>query len=137
MTPVSGQESFLTLALVSYDQSLAQPAATAHDDPVANPLSYASVSRLQYQMVGLNLDHPNTLSLSPDFFFEKNNGSNLCDRFQLIDKKLNVDGQTGSRMHVEAGYGQFCQYGACFGCNAVELELQEPNCAYLRASFSF
>ena len=87
VTPVSGQESFLTLALVSYDQSLVQPAATTHDDPVANPLSYASAPRIQYQIAGLNLDHQNTMSLSPDFFFEKNNGSNLCDSFQLIDKK--------------------------------------------------
>ena len=137
VAPVSGQESFLTLALVSYDQSLAQPAAAAHDDPAANPLGYASAPRLQYQIASFNPDHQNTISLSPDFFFEKSNGSNLCDRFQTIDKKPDADGQTGSRMHVEAGYGQFCQYGACFGCNAVELELQEPNCAYLRASFSF
>ncbi len=137
VTPVSGQESSLTLALVSYDQSLAQPAATVHDDPVASPLSDASAPRIQYQITGLNLDRQNTISPSPDFLFEKSNGSNLFDRFQLVDKKLNADGQTGSRMHVEAGYGQFCQYGACFGCNAAELELQAPNCAYLRACFSF
>ncbi len=136
-TPVFGQVSVITLAMVSYDQSLARPAAIAYNDAVANPLVSASVPRLQYQIAGLNLDHQNAISFSSDFLFENNNGSNRCNGSQSIYKKSNANGQTLSWMHVEAGYGQFCQYGSCFGSNAVELELQQPHCAYLRASFSF
>jgi hypothetical protein len=135
--PMFGQVSVITLAMVSYDQLPAQTTSAVRDDSAASPLANATVPLLQYQIAGLSLMHQNTLGLSSNSLFEKNDGSNPCGRSQFVNKKSNADSQTLSWMHVEAGYGQFCQYGYCFGSNAVELELRQPRCAYLRASFSF
>lgn len=135
--PVFGQVSVITLAMVSYDRLPGQTGTAPGDDSTANPMAYTTVPRLQYQINRMSLLRQNTPGLSSNFLFEINHGSNLCDRSPLIYKKLNPDSQTLSWMHVEAGYGQFCQYASCFGSNAVELELRQPRCAFLRASFSF
>jgi hypothetical protein len=138
--PVLGQVSVITLAMASYDPLPAKTISAAHDDSAANPLAYATVPHLQYQITGLKLDHQNPAVFTSDFQLKEHNGtnlSNLSDLTQFVCRKSNAFGQMVGWMHVEAGYGQFCQYGSCFGSNAVELELQQPKCAFLRASFSF
>ena len=70
-----------------------------------------------------------------DFRLEKQSGSNQRDLFQLVHKKLYADGRTGKWVDVEAGYGQICGVESGIGKNSVELE--QPGCAYLKASFSF
>ena len=131
VTSVFGQESGVTLAMVSYDQS---PAARNH--PAANLLCYdASAPRLQYRVAALKLDNQNATDFSSDFRLEKQSGSNQRDLFQLVHKKLSADGRTGKWVDVAAGYGQVCQFESGIGKNTAEL--QRPGYAYLRASFSF
>ena len=134
-TSVFGQESVLTLAMVSYDQSPARTPTVSRTDSAANPLGYTSAPRLQYRMAGLKPDHQNATGFSSDFLLEKQNGSCQRDWFQLVHKKSSADGRTGSWVHVEAGYGQICRVESSIGKNSVELE--RPGFAYLKASFSF
>jgi hypothetical protein len=135
VTRASGQESVLVLAMISYDQSPSRPAAVARNDSAAIPLGNSSAPCLQYHLARLQADHPDTIGFSYDFLFEKNDGSNLCDQTQFIYKKSDTDGHLARRVHVEAGYGQFCQFESSFGNN--DLEQEQPSCAYLRACFSF
>jgi hypothetical protein len=136
VTSVFGQESVVTLAMVSYDQSPARTSAVARNHSAANLLCYdASAPRLQYRVAALKLDNQNATDFSSDFRLEKQNGSNQRDLFQLIHKKLSADGRTGKWVDVTAGYGQVCQFESGIGKNTAEL--QRPGFAYLRASFSF
>jgi hypothetical protein len=136
VTSVFGQESVVTLAMVSYDQSPARMPAVARNHPAANLLCYdASAPRLQYQAAVLKLDNQNATSFLSDFRLEKQSGSNQRDLFQLVHKKLSADGRTGKWVDVAAGYGQICQFESGIGKNTAEL--QRPGYAYLRASFSF
>jgi hypothetical protein len=135
-TSVFGQGSVLTLAMVRYDQSPARTPAVARNHSAANLLCYdASAPRLQYRVAALNLDNQNATGFSSDSRLEKQSGSNQRDLFQLVHKKLSANGQTGSWVIVEAGYGQICRDESSIGKNTVELE--RPGCAYLKASFSF
>ena len=135
-TSVFGQEPAVTLAMVSYDQSPARTPAVARNHSAANLLCYdASAPRLQYQVAALKLDNQNATGFSYDSRLEKQNGSNQCASFQLVHKKLSANGQTGSWVLVEAGYGQICQFESGIGKNTAEL--QRPGFAYLKASFSF
>ena len=135
-TSVFGQESVVTLAMVSYDQSPPGTPAAVRNNSVTNLLCYdASATRLQYRVAALKLDNQNAADFSYDSRLEKQNGSNQRDWFQLIHKKLSANGRTGSWVLVEAGYGQICQFESGIGKNTAEL--QRPGFAYLRASFSF
>ena len=134
-TSVFGQASVVTLAMVSYDQSPARTPAAARNDSAASPFRFASAPCLQYRWAGLNLDHQFATAFSTDFPLEKQNGIWQRDWFQWVHKKSSADGRTGSWVHLEAGYGQFCQFESGIGKNIVEL--QQPSCAYLRASFNF
>lgn len=134
-TPVFGQISVISLAMVSYDQSPARTTAAARNDSAASPLAYTSAPRLQYLMTDLSLSRTNPSVLLSDFSFEKQDGANPRDWSRFVYKTSNAAGRTGSWVHVEAGYGQFCQYESSLGKNGAELE--QPSCAYLRASFSF
>jgi hypothetical protein len=136
VTSVFGQESAVTLAMVSYDQSPARTPAVARNHPAANLLCYdASAPRLQYRVAALKLDNQNAIDFSSDFRLEKQSGSNQRDLFQLVHKKMYANRRTGSWVLVEAGYGQICQFESGIGKNTAEL--QRPGFAYLRASFSF
>ena len=136
VTSVFGQESVLTLAMVSYDQSPARTPAVVRNNSVTNLLCYdASAPRLQHQVAVLKLDNQNATGFSSDFRLEKQTGSNQRDWFQLVHKKLSANGRTGKWVDVAAGYGQVCQFESGIGKNSVELE--QPGCAYLKASFSF
>jgi hypothetical protein len=134
---VFGQESVMTLAMVSYDQSPARTRTMARTDSATNPFCYASAPRLQYRVAVLKLDNQNATAFSSDSPLEKQNGPYQRDSFQLVHKKSSADGRgrTGSWVHVEAGYGQICRVESSIGKNAAELE--RPGFAYLRASFSF
>jgi hypothetical protein len=134
-TPVFGQESVLTVAMVSYDQSPARKTATARNDSAVNPLDKTFVPRLEYRIAGLQPNHHPTTALSSQFFLEDQNAINPRDWSQYVCKKTNADGWGGSWVHVEAGYGQFCQFESSLGEKALEME--QPSCAYFKASFSF
>lgn len=135
VTSVFGQESVVTLAMVSYDQSPARTPAVARNDSATSSFHYASAPRLQHQVAVLKLDNQNATDFSSDFHLEKQSGSNQRDLFQLVHKKLSADGRTGKWVDVAAGYGQICQFESGIGKNTAEL--QRPGYAYLRASFSF
>jgi hypothetical protein len=135
VTSVFGQESVVTLAMVRYNQSPARTPAVARNDSATSSFRYASAPRLQYRVAALKLDNQNATGFSYDSRLEKRNGSNQRDLFQLVHKKLSANGQTGSWVLVEAGYGQICRVESSIGKNTVEL--QRPGCAYLKASFSF
>jgi hypothetical protein len=135
VTSVFGQESVVTLAMVSYDQSPARMPAMARNDSATGSFRYASAPRLQHQVAVLKLDNQNATGFSSDYRLEKQSGSNQRDLFQLIHKKLSANGRTGSWVLVEAGYGQICRVESGIGKNTAEL--QRPGFAYLRASFSF
>jgi hypothetical protein len=134
-TSVFGQESAVTLAMVSYNQSPARTPAVARNDSATSVFRYASAPHLQYRVAVLKPDNQNATSFSYDSRLEKQNGSNQRDWFQLIHKKLSADGRTGSWVLVEAGYGQICGVESGIGKNTAELE--RPSRAYLKASFSF
>jgi hypothetical protein len=135
VTSVFGQESVLTLAMVSYDQKPARTPAVVRNDSATSSFRYASAPRLQYQAAVLKLDNQNATDFLSDFRLEKQSGSNQRDLFQLVHKKLSADGRTGTWVDVAAGYGQICQFESGIGKNTAEL--QRPGYAYLRASFSF
>jgi hypothetical protein len=134
-TSVFGQESVLTLAMVSYDQSPARTPAVARHDSATSSFRYASASRLQSRVAVLKPDNQNAIDFSSDFRLEKQSGSNQCDLFHLVHKKMYANRRTGSWVLVAAGYGQVCQFESGIGKNTAEL--QRPGCAYLKASFSF
>jgi hypothetical protein len=134
-TSVFGQESVLTLAMVSHNQSPAWTRAVASNDSATSAFRYASAPRLQSRMTVLKSDNQNATGFSYDSRLEKQNGSNQRDLFQLFHKKLSADGRPGSWMLVEAGYGQICRAEPGIGKNTAELE--RPSRAYLKASFSF
>jgi hypothetical protein len=46
-----------------------------------------------------------------------------------------ADGRMGKWVDVAAGYGQVC--GLESGLRKDSVELEQPGCAYLKASFSF
>jgi hypothetical protein len=135
VTSMFGQESVVTLAMVSHDQSPARTPAVARHNSATSSFPYASAPRLQYQVAALKLDNQNATDFSSDFRLEKQSGSNQRDLFQLVHKKLSADGQTGKWVDVAAGYGQVCQFESGIGKNTAEL--QRPGFAYLKASFSF
>ena len=136
VTSVFGQESVLTLAMVSYDQSPARTPAVVRNNSVTNLLCYdASAPRLQYQVAALKLNHQNATDFSSNSRLEKQSDLNQHDLFKLVHKKLYADGRTGKWVDVEAGYGQIGGVESGIGKNSVELE--QPGCAYLKASFSF
>ena len=135
VTSMFGQEPVVTLAMVSYDQSPARTPAVARHDSATSSFPYASAPRLQYRVAVLKPDNQNATGFSYVSRLEKQNGSNQRDLFQLFHKKLSANGQKGSWVLVEAGYGQVCQFESGFGKNTAEL--QRPGLAYLKASFSF
>ena len=136
VTSMFGQESVVTLAMVSHDQLPARTPAVARNNSVTNLLCYdASAPRLQYRVAALKLDNQNATDFSSDFRLEKQSGSNQRDLFQLVHKKLYADRRTGKWVDVAAGYGQVCQFESGIGKNTAEL--QRPGFAYLKASFSF
>ena len=114
---------------------MAWTAAIYQNDLAANSLVYAPASRLSYQIAGLMADRQNPSEYLSVYLFEKNDGSNPHDWSRVVYRKSSVDGRTTGWMHVEAGYGQYCQFESSFGENAWELE--RPTCAYFRACFSF
>jgi hypothetical protein len=134
-TSVFGQESVVTLAMVSYNQSPARTPAVARNASATSAFPCASAPRLQSRVAVLKPDNQNVTGFSFNSRLEKQNGSNRRDLFQLIHKKLSPNGQTGSWVLVEAGYGQFCQFESGIGKNTAEL--QRPGFAYVKASFSF
>ena len=135
-TLVLGQEPVVTLAMVRYDQSPAQTPAVARNNSAANLLCYdASAPRLQYRVAVLKPDNQNATGFSYDSRLKKQSGSNQHDLFPLVHKKLYADGRAGKWVDVEAGYGQICGVESGIGKNTMELE--QPSCAYLKASFSF
>jgi hypothetical protein len=134
-TPVFGEESVITVAMVSYDQAPAQKTAVARNDTAVNSLDNTFVPRLQYRIAGLKPNHQATTSFSSHFFLENPNGFSPRDWSQSICKKPDADGWSGSWVHVEAGYGQFCQFESSLGEKALEME--QPSCAYFKASFRF
>jgi len=104
VTSVFGQESVVTLAMVSYDQSSARTPTVARNYSATSSFPYASAPRLQSRVAVLKPDNQNATGFSYDSRLEKQNGSNQRDLFQLIHKKLSANGQTGSWVLVEAGY---------------------------------
>jgi len=130
-TLVFGLGSAVTPAMVSHNQSPARTPAVARHDSATSSFPCVSTSRLQYPAVVSKTDNQN----ATDFRLEKQSGSNQRDLFQLVHKKLYADGRTGKWVDVEAGYGQICGVESGIGKNSVELE--QPGCAYLKASFSF
>lgn len=137
LTPVFGQGSVLTLAMVRYDQSPVRTPVVAHINSTAKPLCYdASVPPLQSQVIALKLENQNnTTNYSSNSLLEKQGGSNQHDLFLLVHKKLRADGRTAKWMDVAAGYGQVCQHESDIAKNTEDL--QRPGFAYLKASFSF
>jgi hypothetical protein len=123
------------MAMLSYDQSPVRTTAMARPDSAADPFGCLSAPCLQYQIAGLKLDHQNTTAFSSDFLLEYQNNPGPRDWSQFLYKKSNTDERRGTWVHVEAGYGQFCQFESSLGEKTVELE--QPSCAYLKASFSF
>ncbi|MFZ0827869.1 MAG: hypothetical protein WAO02_10650 [Verrucomicrobiia bacterium] len=132
---VFGQKSVITLAMVSYDQAPAGTAAVAAKGSTANALGDTSAPLLQYRITGLKLDHQNIPCFSTNSLFDQRDGSLPGNWSRFVYKKATVDGRTAGWMHVEAGYGQYCQFESSFGENAWQLE--RPSCAYFRACFSF
>jgi hypothetical protein len=131
-----GQESVLTLAMVRYDLPPVRKPAVTRNDAVANFHCYdASVPRFQPQAAVLKPDNQNATGFPYDSRLEKQDGSNQRDLFQLVHKKLYSDGRMGRWVDVTAGYGQVCQFESGIAKNTAEL--QQPGCAYLKASFSF
>jgi hypothetical protein len=133
--PAFGQESVMTLAMVSYDQSPVRTAAVARHGSATNSPGYTSAPCLAYRITGLNFDSRNALGLSSAFRFNKQDNFSPRDWSRIVYRKSNADGQTWVWTHVEAGYGQFCRFESSLGEKALEME--QPSCAYLRASFSF
>jgi hypothetical protein len=123
------------LALVSYNQYLGGTNAATRDDPPSHQLLCASIPQFHYRMAELMLDHQDTISRSTDSFFENRNGSSPRDWLQFSNKKTNTTGWIGGVVHIEAGYGQFCQYES--GSGKFTVELEQPSFAYLKAGFSF
>jgi len=134
-TPVLAQASVITLAMIRYDQSPARTPAVAHNDTTANLPENTSVPRIQYQITGLQFDHQSSTGFLSGFLFERQNSFSPYEQSLFIHKKPNEDGRTGSWVHVEAGYGHFCQFESSLGDNLWEVE--QPSCAYLKAGFSF
>jgi hypothetical protein len=130
-TLVFGLGSAVTPATVSHNQSPARTPVVARIDLTTSSFPCASAPRLQYPAAVLKPDNQNTA----DFRLEKQNDSNQRDWFQLVHKKLYADGRMGKWMDVTAGYGQVCQFESGIAKNTAEL--QQPGCAYLKASFSF
>jgi hypothetical protein len=135
VTPVFGQESVITLAKISFDQSPAKTAAAKRKVSAATPLVYMPAPRLQYRTNGLMAEQPDTSLFLSVLLSDSKDDSDPCDWSRFVYKKPSIGGWMGSRVHVEAGYGQFCQFESSLGQNGVELE--QPSCAYFRASFSF
>jgi hypothetical protein len=133
-TTVFGQESMMALGMVGYNQSTTRLLANQYD-LTADPIGYSYTVLLQYRMAGLKSDHQNTTNFTLNFLPQSQIDTLPRDWFQQIYKKSETDGRTGIWAHVEAGYGQFCQFESCLGKDTVEV--QQPSCAYLRASFSF
>ena len=128
-------ESTGTPAMICQEPSPARTPAVASIEPVTSPLSSVTAPRLRFRTSVIKPDNQDATGYSYDYRFEKQNDSNQRDLFQLIHKKLSANGQSGSRVLVEAGYGQICEVEAGIGENEVELE--RPSRAYLKASFSF
>ena len=135
VTSLFGQESVVTLAMVSHDQLPARTLAVARHDSATSSFPDASTPRLPSRVAVLKPDNQDATGFSYDYRLEKQNGSNQRDLFQLFHKKLSAHGPTGSWMIVAAGYGQVCQFESGIRKNTVELE--RPGRAYLKASFSF
>lgn len=135
-TLVVGQESALTLALVRYDQPSARKPAVTRNGSTTDLLCYdTSVPRLRYQAAAVRLDAQNAADYPSDSCLEKQSGVNQRDLFQFVHKKLYADGRAGVWVDVAAGYGQICGVKSDIWKNSAELE--QPGCAYLKASFSF
>lgn len=134
-TPVRGEDSVITLAMVSYDQPPAHKDTVIHNDSTADQPSCTYAPSLQYRIARLQLNPENTIGFSSDFGLQMPHGTLLRDWSQYVYKKSRTDWRTNSWVHVEAGYGQFCQFESCFGANAAEME--QPSCAFLKATFSF
>jgi hypothetical protein len=134
-TAALGQESVMTLAMVSYDKSPARISAATGYHATASPLSSVSAPCLQYQTAGLKPDGLNIAAFSFNASVEKQDAGYRHDWLQLVRKKSDGDGRTGFWGHFEAGYGQFCRLESGIGKSIMELE--QPKCAYLRARFSF
>lgn len=121
--------------MISYDLSPAPAKAAARNDLVLHTAGDYFVPRLQYRIAGLQFNHHDTASPSSGSLFDQWNTFSSSDRIPFVCTKLNAEGRTGSWMHLEAGYGQICQFESCIGKSTMELE--QPSCAYLKASFSF
>ncbi len=130
-----GQESVMTLAMVSYDQLPARTASVARYDSTTNSLATLPPPRLQYRIAGLKLECRNSTGFSTDFQPEKQNDFCPRDWSRFVCKKSSAEGWTGIRAYVEAGYGQFFQFESSLGAKAAELE--QPSFAYLKATFRF
>jgi hypothetical protein len=134
-TAAFGQESVLTLAMLSYDQSPARTTAVARYDSPANPLSSDSAPRLEYPVAGVKPDLLNVAAFSFDVPLKNQNVGYRRDWQQSIYKRTNGKGWTGFLGHIQAGYGQFCRLESCFGKRIIEM--QGPPSGYLMARFSF
>ncbi len=123
-------------APVTSDETPSQPwrpAATRIGSITA--FSPATDPRLPLQNPVPKTDKQNAAGYPANYHLEKQRDAGRSDLFQMIYKKLGPDGRSGNRVRVEAGYGPLCRMEPDFGQRSLELE--QPGCAYLKASLSF
>ena len=130
----SGQETALISAILRYDPSPTRISILADCDSAANSFGCVSVPHLQSGMAALQSISPGMVTFSLGCRLDAQNGFYWRAGLQLAHKK-SADGGTDFWGHIEAGYGQFCRLESSFGKSVMELE--QPSCAYLKASFSF
>jgi hypothetical protein len=108
---------------------------TRNDSKVNLLGSNASAPHLQHQAAAIKPADQTTADFPTDFRLEKQSDSNQGDLFRFVHKKMYADGRMGKWVDVAAGYGQVC--GLESGLRKDSVELEQPGCAYLKASFSF